>query len=242
MKKDISTEYLILIERYLKDELTEGELINFQNRIETEAGFKEKIKEVNLLIMGIEEAGVREKIEELHSENFDEKKKPKTLKLKTRRILSIAASLLILFGLASFLYFQKMQGNKLYNQYFQPDPGLATVMGSSGNYEFERAMVYYKDKKYKEAVTAWEKQLINKPDNDTLLFFLGHSYQSLGRQNQAQFYLSHIIHDKNSSFVNEANWYYGLSLLKQKKKEEAKIYLKASQLKISEPLLDELNK
>lgn len=201
MKKDISTEYLILIERYLKDKLTEGELINFQNRIETEAGFKEKIKEVNLLIMGIEEAGVREKIEKLHNENFDSEKKSKTVKLITGRFMGIAASLLILIGIASFLYFQKMQNSKLYNQYFQPDPGLATVMGSSGNYEFERAMVYYKDKKYKEAVTAWEKQLINKPDNDTLLFFLGHSYQSLGRQNQAQYYLKRIIDDKNESVI-----------------------------------------
>ena len=120
-------------------------------------------------------------------------------------------------------FFNRLSPNeKLYNEFFTPDPGLPTVMGENGDYSFYEAMVDYKHGDYNEAIKKWERQLFQKPKNDTLNYFLGSAHLANGNSKKAIDYLEDVADDKKSIFYNDANTYMGLALLKTGQIPEAK--------------------
>src|SRR5690606_36367030 len=99
--------------------------------------------------------------------------------------LKIAATLAILVSVGIWALLQKSPGEKLYRQYFTPDPGLPTVMGNTDNFTFNEAMVYYKQGDYGAAIAQWEGLLPQKRDNDTLNYFLGAAHLAHGNVPEA---------------------------------------------------------
>ena len=77
---DISPDEFDLIERYLGKTLTGEETAAFEKRLQAEPLWKEKVNEVNLLMLGIRETALVEKLEGFHhalaGENIIKKTKP----------------------------------------------------------------------------------------------------------------------------------------------------------------------
>src|SRR4051812_67312 len=113
------------------------------------------------------------------------------------------------------LYFANNQSaeEKLFASYYKADPGLATVMSVSDNYEFERAMVDYKTGNYSEALARWEKLAKENTMSDTLQYFIGSAYLAHNNPSAAVVYFDKVTAKPKSTFTDDAYWYKGMALL-----------------------------
>jgi tetratricopeptide (TPR) repeat protein len=105
---------------------------------------------------------------------------------------------------------------------------MVTAMGTNSNYEFDRGMVDYKTGAYQAAISRWEKLLAQKPDNDTLNYFLGSALLAIGDDELALSFLQKTLEMETGIFQKEASWYLGLSYLKSGNNAEAVKYLQNS--------------
>lgn len=226
----ISTEEFETIEQYLLGAISNEEKQAFKKRIESDSLLALKVKEVKLLLAGIETTSLKERLDIYHTgikKNSPQKAGGKII-LFNRKLL-VAASVLVLAAVSVWLFV--MKGNryeKMYADYYKPDPGLMTAMGISGNYQFEKAMVDYKTGNYKKAIDEWSKLKTDMPHNDTLNYFLGAAQQADGNSATALTLLKQIANDTAKPFYKDACWYTGLALVKEGAVNEAIPYLEKS--------------
>lgn len=241
INQEITSEELAYIEHYLQQEMTEEERAFFLQKMESEAGFKEKVKDVQLMLLAIAETGVEEKMEEFHQRLASPViRQSKTIRL---RYFAVAASVAIIVSLGVwFLLINNDTKKDLYAGYYKPDPGLMTVMGSTDNYVFEKAMVSYRNGEYRDAINSWKEQSAGNPSSDTLAYFLGAAYQAAGITDSAKIYLGKIAAQTESSFYKDANWYMALLYLKTNNRAEALSHLKLSANSKTQELIKQLEK
>ena len=152
-----------------------------------------------------------------------------------------AACVAILIVLGGYTF---LQGNSLSNKneqlfatYFRPDPGLPTTMSVSDNFDFFDAMVSYKQGDYNKAITKWEVLLKEKPDNDTLNYFIGVAYLANGNEDQAITFLQWSSEHQESKFLKETYHYLGLANIKKGDLDKGKKNLELSDLPESKEVL-----
>lgn len=235
---DISIEELDQLEQYLAGTMTAEKQEAFRRRLEQEPLLRQKLEETQLLLLGIREAALKNKLDDFHKGIAD----TTTVDINSRgrsgrKYWLAAASLIVIIG-ASLLFIlnRENKNERLYARYFEADSGLVTAMGSSDNYEFDKAMVDYKTGNYKAALTGWSQLLPTHPGNDTLHYFYGVAQLAIGNADSAVGYLSAVANNPQSVFRSDACWYQGLALLKQDKKQEAITSLRLS----NHPRRDEL--
>lgn len=248
--EEITRDELIAIERFLRHEMSREERADFLARMEEDPQMANKIKEVRMLLAAVEEAAMEEEIAGYHREMTelreqdhppvsDRRSAPPQFRRARFIPWSVAAAVLALFS-AMLWYLLPGTGNhkNLYATYYKPDPGLMTVMSApEEHYDFERAMVAYKDAEYPKAIATWERQLRQKPGNDTLNYFLGAAWQASGDLSQARAYLLRVAGNPNSAFYKEANWYMALISLREQNIQEARLYLEKTDHSRKEALI-----
>jgi len=211
----------------------------FEKSLKTDTHLRQQVEEVRLLFQAVEEHSLRNKLEDFHEElslGQPQLKSKESLEKSSFNIkyLAIAASLVLLMGLGYWLLFgQKSADEKLFAQYFKPDPGLITPMSTTSDYEFYRGMVDYKQGNYDLAIERWSTLIEQKPNNDTLNYYLGVSYLAQDKNENAIKYLSKALESPNSIFVNESWYYLGLAYLKDGYSDKAISSFKQSDLKNS---------
>ena len=216
------------IESYLDQQMEESEVAAFINELNTNEALRRNTEEIRLLRLGIQEGELKQRLKQFHKQLQPPKKEKPVFFMKK---LAIAASLIIVFGSALWLLFLSPgnKNKKLYGRYYTPDPGLATVMSNTANnYEFEKAMVEYKNKEYKKALASWESLLSQKKNNDTIIYFIGAAKQASGKEEEAIAYLQQIADNTNSAFNKDACWYLGLCFIKKSDQPKAIHYLEKS--------------
>lgn len=216
------------MEAYLSGGMTQEEHAAFGARLQTEPA----LQEARLLIIGIREASLMEKLGSFHAATAN----VRSIAPKRIRTYWMAAAASVILIALSVALFWKSSDDKLAASYFEPDPGLPTAMGSVDNYAFSRGMVDYKTGKYKQAIEAWRPLIAANHGNDTLHYFSGVSYLALHKADSAQHHLLQVWNNSQSSFRTDAGWYLALALLSQSKKTEARSLLE----KISHPGKEEL--
>lgn len=211
------------IERFLKDNMDSQERKSFEAQMKVDAMLSQQVEDTRVIFSGIKKAVLQEKLNHLHEDLVQEKQtlksNQKVFKLNFKT-LSIAATILILIGSAWF-FNQQPTNQKLFNEYFKPDRGLATLMGKSDNYAFDDAMVDYKNAKYDLAIEKWQVLLKTQPENDTLNYFIGVAFLAHQNENKAIAYLNAVTNDETSEFILDAHYYLGLANLKLDKTEAA---------------------
>ncbi|WP_323786863.1 hypothetical protein [Psychroserpens sp.] len=238
---NISQELLETVDRYINETMSIDELETFENKLKNDSAFKTQVDDIKTLLLGIESQSLKEELENFHNEipqNLVEKKSAKVRFLQFRKI-AVAASLVIALG--SFWFFNQNSNDKLFANYFSPDPGLATTMGENSNYEFYDAMVNYKQGDYNTAISKWQQLQSIKPENDTLNYFLGVAHLANSNENKAIIHLEKTTMQAKSAFINEAYYYLGLAYLKTNNLQLAKKNLTFSTIENSKALLSELN-
>jgi len=225
-------------EDFLMGNLTAAQRLEFDAELEADPVFKERFLEFKDLFLAVGEYALRERLNEFHQEKD---RSGTRVKRSYGYLFKIASCLVLLIALGGFwLLGLPNPDQKLYKRYFRPDPGLPTVMGTNDNYDFYEAMVDYKVGDYQKAITLWEKQLINKPGNDTLTYFLGSAYLALGNEDASIRYLLRTLTDRNTVFKDETMHYLGMGYLKKGEMGKAREYLSLSGLDISKKVLDEM--
>jgi tetratricopeptide (TPR) repeat protein len=217
----ISPEAFERIESYLFGQMTAEDRQVFEQNIATDELLKAQVEQVQLMLIGIKEASLTTKLNHFHNELPASNKVGKTNNLFTLRRWLVAASITLILALGGWLLFKKSNNEKLYADFFQPDPGLISAMSTTDNYIFDKAMIDYKTGNYNEAITAWKSLLKNNLNNDTLNYFIGSSYMGLSNTREAIPYLQKVVVIPQSYFVRDAYWYLGLATLKENKLQEA---------------------
>lgn len=243
---NISEEELELIDKYLSEQLAESEIAAFEKRLDEEESWREKVEEVRLMSIGIQEAFLSGQLDEFHKsagEMVDsDVKQHRAVNISWAKRWAIAASTLLIVGTLSWLLFIKKNGNEqLFADYYQPDPGLPTLMGVSDNYNFDKAMVDYKMGDYKKALATWKSLLKGNEENDTLNYFIASAYLADKDVKESVVYFDKVINYNNSVFLQDAQWYKALALLDQGRKKEALQLIEKTEHPDKEQLLRKLN-
>lgn len=241
---NISPEELERIEQFLDNEMSSEQSGAFSQLLQEDKALQQKVNEVRLLRIGIDEAILENNLNDFHTDltrSTPQSQQGGKVISFGRRLLA-AASVIAIIGLAAWWFLQKeTKYEKIYSSYYKADPGLLTAMGPSDNYTFEKAMVDYKNGDYSKAIEAWMSLQKDQPNNDTLIYFLGVAYQANEENEEAIKYLERVVANPDSPFLKEACWYLGLAYLKEEKIEKAKEYIQRSGDARGKSLLDAIN-
>ncbi|WP_457610082.1 tetratricopeptide repeat protein [Lutibacter sp.] len=224
-------EKYIVFDKYLTNELTQEALTSFEEKLQSDANFKQEFEIYKALNSSLsskfeneeEEKKLRDTLSNLGKTYLTEekanKKKGKVISLINYKQLMVAASIALLIG-----FFIFKDGNPVYNDFSNHTP-LELVVRSENNTATMKAEEAFNSKNYKEAF----KQLsilANKNPNDTeIQLYKGISLLELNEYAKAEAIFNKIS-SGNSSFSNTAKWYKALVFLKQGKLEKCKKVLK----------------
>lgn len=226
-----------LIERFYIGDLSDTEAADFAQRRQTDAQFEAEVQDYLALMEGIETAALKAQLDDYHQ---GISKETNNLKLNFKR-LSIAAAVILGVTILAFLLLKPSEPEVLFAKYFEPDPGLPTLMSQTNDqeYQFQNGMVAYKQGDYDKALNNWEK-LEDKNTNDTIGYFIGVAKLADGDDEGAITYLLPLAEKESQSFSSETYHYLALAYLKNGQTELAKKYLNLSSLEASKQLLEEL--
>lgn len=234
---NISQEEFERFESYFLNQLQAKDKFMFEMQLADDKEFSAKFQSVKAILEGIEETALRENLEGFHQELSE----IKTIKSKRFPWLGVAASFLLLLGLFTWVFLlSPSEEEQLFSTHYQPDPGLVTAMGSSWEYEFDRGMVDFKLGGYEAAIERWEKLSKEKPQNDTLNYFLGAAHLDLKNTDKAIFYFERTLETGSSRFTDDAKWYLGLTYLLKGDLEQARENLERSNHPDSKTLIKSL--
>ena len=227
-KLQITQEELELIEKFISQELSSTDMRNTQRRIDEDKEFASKVKEVKAMVLGIESQGLVDAMDSFHKDMENEQLTSKPTKVIDFKWYKILVAAILIVAIGSYWFVAGNYNERLYNSHFSPDPGLPTTMSTTENYEFEKAMVDYKQGKYSLAITQWETLQLKDKTNDTLSYFIGVSHLANKNENEAIKYLSSIVSNSEFVFNSDAYFYLGLAYLKADDTENATVAFKQS--------------
>jgi len=224
MKEDI----YILFDNYINNELDNSALTSFENRLQSDADFKQEFEIYKALETSLnskfntkEETALRKTLSSLgskyiNSKDSSTKKKGKLILLTSYKQLLVAASIALLVGL--FLF---NDGTPVYSD-FSNHNSLELVVRGENNTTAAKAEKAFNSKNYKEALD-YLTQLPNQ-NNTEIKLYKGISYLELNNYVEADIIFDEIS-GGNSAFKNTAMWYKALSMLKQGQFEACKYVL-----------------
>ena len=234
---NITQEELELMERFWQGKFADsGEERQLMERYATDSVWRNKADGVRLLVVGVQEAVLEDKLSGFHRQIATPIRKINWFRM------GLAACIMSITALGVLFFFSESPEEKLFVQFYEPDPGLPTLMGVSDNYEFENAMVAYKTGDYQKALDGWQGLLKAHPGNDTLTYFIGSAHLANGRPDSAVVKLANVVATPQSVFLSDASWYLALAWLKLNNKVEAIKALQQTEHKDKERVLRELNK
>ncbi len=243
LHEHIKEENFNNIDRYLNDEMTADEKSSFEIELNNNSELHDSFVEIKELQSGVERASLKMKLDGFHSE-IPTQNQPDlavtTLPTSNKTAwYAIAAVLVVALGML-WIFSAESTNQKLFAKHFVPDPGLPTMMGASENFLFNEAMVDYKLGNYTSAIEKWKKQLVEKPNNDTLNYFIGVATLANNNSENAVEYLQKSLTSKESPFKDDTNFYLGLAFLKDGNMEASKKALRKSNLPEAKKILEDL--
>ncbi len=236
------------IEKFLLNELPDREKLAFEEELKHDKSLRERVEQVRIMIQAIEREGMQDKIRQFHENTIGTKGAQKHLGGKhvftfhRATPYLVAASVLILVTIGLFWFISPSpNNNKIFSEFFEPDPGLITPMSARSDYLFYDGMIDYKLKDYAIAISKWEALKDTFAGSDTLNYFLGVAHLTLENDEQAIEYLQKALQTPDNEFIHETRYYLGLAFLKQGKTNEAIKLFEESEIAESKLVLDRLN-
>lgn len=171
----------------------------------------------------IEIAALKKKLNLIHDEaTAKQTATKKTIAFPSFKwVQGIAAAIaIILVGIGTYRYASNNKEAQLYAKYYSQDAGLPSLMGESGRYNFDDAMVDYKTGAYSKAISKLEAINKNNMGNDTVNYYLAMSFMAYKDYDNALHILSTLESEQNP-FHQKALWYKALAQLKVGQKKEA---------------------
>jgi tetratricopeptide (TPR) repeat protein len=214
---EISQPDFEAIEQYLNNELDEPSRLALELRMEKDAAFADEVEGIRKAIQGVELAFFRKSLALDVESSKQATAKTAPLWLHNLKWISAVAALAIGIVLALWWWRtrQPIVIEDYYSQYFRPEPGLAVPMGVAESPRFAEAMTQYKLGDYDSALRSFQNLLSQKPNSDTLLYFIASAQLNRGKAVEAAATFKQVLNMRDSKFFDDALWYAALAALKQ---------------------------
>jgi len=197
----------------------------FEKEIGSNTGLAEELRLSRAIDSALSREDVldfRKKLLLVYGENRKSENKVPVIKLQIRRVWYAAASIIVLAALGSVLYFTGTPGNtndSLFKQYYNSQNLVDVTRSGDGN--IVEAVIKFQEKDYKMAAVLF-KSLIDKDNNNIACWFY-YGISSIETENfdQAEKAFNHIIDNADNMYIEHAQWYLGLTYLKNNNNKKA---------------------
>lgn len=216
-------KYLILIQKYFRDELSEIEQKEFDQALE-EPEFRSEVDMHAQVFEGLVAAkrenlraaivDVKDEFEKTRNSSESKNSFPK---VKTLRWLFIAAAMLFLVcSLYFFFQNDSPDYDAIYAEYYVPYDTPESQRGGNEvkNSPLDEAMSLYENEKYADALS-----IVNSisPKSEYVQLLSANCYMNLGQWELAESVLKSLSDSKDNKISQHAEWYLSLSYIKSNK-------------------------
>lgn len=224
------------IDQFFNRELNQEELIEFKNRLETDADFRTEVQFRKNLQKAVAQKEATEKIQKTATikklkalqnssatdENISAQPQAKVRSLGKWLTAVAAIGALIFIGYLGFRDGQASNQNltaDFYNNNYTPYEADITLKSIPSNTLIAELDKAYKNKNYTASIDLADSILKELPNDAEILLIKG---ISLLEKNKLEESLAVFDSISNELYSDEANWYAGMVLLKQNKIDAAK--------------------
>ena len=223
------------IDKYLNREMSADELSDFENKLRLNKAFAEEVKLNREIKEALNETDVLEFHAQLESIYMELKAEEKTSeeKRKGSKILHLsytkwyyaAASITLLFGIATLLFMllRPSLNERLYSQYYNPYDASNIVRSDKNKNidKFQNAIELYNSKEYDKSWSLLKEETSLNPNNMRAYIYRGTSAMEVNNFEDAIKCFQSIITDNSSLYIEQAEWYLALCYLKIDENEKA---------------------
>lgn len=221
--------YEIYLEKYLDDELSSSEKKWLEKEIDGNDKLKTELelrRDVNNLLSDTDMLRFSSELDHAYEEYALETDRKPFLYGQLKKKIATVGSAAVLVIAAVFVYvnnYKPLDKQALYESYFEPYEAMV-YRSSSDNVDniLREAMQYYENKNYAQAIIGFEKVLEKDSLNVPTNFYSGISYMEIEKYNKANHSFDVVIDQKNSLFMEQAQWYLGFCYLMTEHNEKAK--------------------
>ncbi|WP_282086178.1 tetratricopeptide repeat protein [Aquimarina algiphila] len=208
------------IEAYIEGSLSGKALTDFKQTIKANPELEEEVKIQTELFNNLrnkKSLDFRKKLIEINKEINDEKASEKS---NTFTFWKIAASILILIGISSILWFTNTTSENLFAQYYTPYPIGDIKRGDQTSIDdnFKKVVLNYKKKEYQKVIPFLESTIEKNPNDEQLKLCLGNSYLNTNQFKKAEALF--LSFSAESKYYSDAIWFLSLTYLKMEKEEQ----------------------
>jgi len=217
------------IESFLSDEMDEVGVASFEDEMAMNPDLAADVK----LFREVDEAVGEKDVMQLRASlqnirKAEENEKNREVRgirpPKTQRILwyTVAASIVLILGIASFVRNQSYSNQEIYRDYYQTyKVGIFRSADNSTNNLMTDALKQFNESNYDQALNLFHQVLTKNENNPAANFYVGVAYQEEKEYAKAiQSYRKVVKHNDNL-FTEQAQWYIGLCYLQREEKDKA---------------------
>ena len=211
-----------LIEKYFKGELSGEELDLFHSKLQNDSAFEQEFRDMKLIREGAKASARMKALNVLQNveANLTEKETTK-INVSMRRLVSIAASLLVIATVSYFAISDRtggtMTGEEVFTAYYETLPNLVSgeVRGKSMEINTISAKAYsaYNNKDYSTSADFFT-QLLEVDKSAANYLYSGLSNLESGNLEMAKNHFNVVMNNYNI-MTEQSQWYLALTLLKE---------------------------
>lgn len=232
----METKYTEIIGKYLNGELKREELDAFEEKLETDTLLQQELKleqELDGIILDEDVLGFRKEVIGVREEMLEQKKTTRAItpvRFGESKWYLMAASIVVLIGLAGYFYFlqnQTVSNERLFAQYYSAYPSDIAERSDeiSPNDPFILGLTEYEEASFYGAIRFLTISVGDDNQNFTAWLYLGISYLETDSLLKASKGFNIIVNDQNNLFIEQAKWYLALTYIKANdKKHQQKIH------------------
>ena len=217
------------IESFLSDELDDLSLASFEEELAMNPDLAADVK----LFREVDEAIGEKDVMELRASlqnirKTEENEKNKEVRgirpPKTQRILwyTVAASIVLILGIASFVRNQSYSNQEIYRDYYQTyKVGIFRSADNSTDNLMSDALKQFNESNYDVALKLFHQILAENDNNPAANFYVGVAYQEEKDYGKAIQSYTKVVKQNDNLFTEQAQWYIGLCYLQRDEKDKA---------------------
>jgi len=204
-----------LIEAYLKGELSDAAVQEFEFRRKTDASFDSGVNDYLSIMKEIRTAGQQSfigKVKEWENEVATQEKEKKVIPM--RRFLSLAATVLMIVvgGVYWIVKSGPSSHSGLFDEYFKPYEDVISER-SSVTGSLHTGMNYYNQGNYKEAIRHLKEASEQDPGNLSIRCYLGIAFLGAHQMKEAKDTLLPVAQSTPGLYQETAEWYLAMAYL-----------------------------
>lgn len=196
--------------------MSDTEQATFEQRLVNEPDLRTEV-ELHQGVMGVAgDSGLQNLFGALEKadQSFEHKRSAKVLKFNYRRLLSVAAAILLLLGALLWIFESEPSSEALYATHFEPYiMVLNQRTGSEENVLLKQATSAYSEGNYSASADSFLQLAEEKPGNLSYRFYRGISLLAANKTSEAIPILEEISRSGNPSFGEQSRWYLALAYL-----------------------------